>query len=358
MNVALLVTVLVLLISWTSKAVPTSRITVIPNPVTKSSDGNDDNSNISYTNPNLRGSLVESMIRKTSFSNTNRLLIVAGLEGTGHHAFTTMFDVCINVTISNVTSTKGRCRPVPELTSTLMFNNATRRVGLFFANDAANAGIYLKTIKKMMASLNKPTDNDNNIPTLYIIGIDHPTTSGMLSYPNFGDPQKTLNHPDIAVLARIAELVNLDFRVVVLQRSADSILMSTQNRRFGGPREGRILSDSAAALYSQLKLLDPRFFYCIQYHDLSTLSDDKKRELIDFTHPIVIQSLLPQMLKLVHSKPQITTSHDFINNMKNRSQNKNNQDYYSEMKKYITGNYDLHGVAARLQLIDNLCIRN
>ena len=85
---------------------------------------------------------------------------------------------------------------------------------------------------------------------------------------------------------------------------------------------------------------------------------NKKREFIDFTHPVVLQSLLPQMIKIVHSKPEITASRDFMNNMKNRSQNNNNLDYYNEMRKYITGNYDLHGVAARLKQIDNLCSKN
>ena len=329
-------------------------------------DANDtiDLDQIYVTNPNLRGSssngaLVESRIQKKSFSNRNRLLIVAGLEGTGHHALTTMFDVCINATTINSSSSsssmKGRCLPLPELTNALMFNNKTARHGLFFSNDASKAGSYLRAIKQIMMKLN--TDKQNT-STLYILGCDHPTTSGMLSYPNFGNPQKSLNHPDVAVLARLAELAHIDFRIIVLQRSADNILLSTQSRRFGGPKEGRTLSDNAASLYSQLKLLDSKFFHCIQYHELSILNDEKKKELIEFTHPI-IQSILPKMLKTIQSKNDITTGQDFIKIINNRSSNNNNnQNYYNNIRKYITNNYDVHGIATRLQLIDNLCSKH
>lgn len=356
----ILLLLLITLVVWTS------RISVIPNsiPTEKPNDNitinyinelnsNNNNNTIDYTNPNLRGSaFVESKIRKTSFSNKNRLIIIAGLEGTGHHALTTMFDICINITTPINSSYIGRCLPVPELSNTLMFNNITTRNGLFFSNDAKKAGVYLRKVKEIMASLNIKKEHDN-LPTLYILGCDHPTTSGMLSYPNFGDPQKSLNHPDVAVLARLAELVKIDFRIIVLQRSADNILMSTKNRRFGGPKEGRTLSDNAAALYSQLKLLDPKFFHCIQYQELSVLSENKKNELIDFTHPL-LQSILPQMLETVRYKSEITTSHNFIKTMNNRSHN-NNQNYFNEMRTYIKTNYDVHSIAARLQLIDNLC---
>jgi len=373
--IALVITVMTSRISVKPNANPTRQpindITIDYLNTNNTNDANDLDQ-IYVTNPNLRGStgssgaLVESRIQKKSFSNRNRLLIVAGLEGTGHHALTTMFDVCINATTINSSSSssssssmKGRCLPLPELTNALMFNNATARHGLFFSNDASKAGSYLRAIKQIMMKLN--TDQQNTA-TLYILGCDHPTTSGMLSYPNFGNPQKSLNHPDVAVLARLAELAHIDFRIIVLQRSADNILISTQNRRFGGPKEGRTLSDNAASLYSQLKLLDSKFFHCIQYHELSILNDEKKKELIEFTHPL-IQSILPKMLETIHSKNDITTAQDFIKIMNNRSNNNhnndhnNNQNYYN-MRKYITNNYDVHGIATRLQLIDNLCSKH
>lgn len=372
-NFFLILVFLTLLYGNQSTTNTTSRIVVKdnPNPNLKSKDKdisidyiqssntNEENNNeLDYIKSISHRSLVESIIRKNSFSSNKRLLMFAGLEGVGHHAISNMFDVCINVTnnISIINNNyniviNGKCLPVPELTTTLMFANTTNRSGLFFATDASKAGIYVKTIKNIMTSLNNQKEN-NNLSSLYIIGNDHPTTSGMLSYPNFGDPHKPLNHPDISVIARLAELVGLDFRIIVLQRSADEILMSTKNRRFGGPKEGRILSDNAAALYSQLKLLDPKFFHCVNYHDLSSFNGNKRKDFIEFTHPF-IETILPKMLETIHSKPEIRTSHDFIQKMNNRSNL--HQDSIMEMRQYLTNNYDVHNVAVRLQLISNIC---
>ena len=318
---------------------------------------NTNNNESGYKHKNA-GSLVESIIKKNSFSSTKRLLMFAGLEGVGHHAVTNMFDVCINITnnINNNSNNNivinGKCIPVPELTSALMFKNASKISGLFFSSDALRAGLHLRNIKNLMTSIYKKKE-DNTSSSLYIIGNDHPTTSGMLSYPNYGDPHKALNHPDVSVIARLAELVGLDFRIIVLQRSADEILTSTtKNRRFGGPKEGRILSDNAASLYAQLKLLDSKFFHCLNYHDLNSLSDNKSRDFIEFTHPF-IKSLLPKMLETVHTKSQVRNSSDFIDKINNR--NISDLGSMTEIKQYLIRNYDLHSIAVRLDLINSIC---
>jgi hypothetical protein len=76
----------------------------------------------------------------------------------------------------------------------------------------------------------------------------------MLSYPNLNTEDKALNHPDVFALAVMAEKVGIDFRVLVLQRDAASILWSTEKRHFGDVQEPKILIDNAAALYSQVSL--------------------------------------------------------------------------------------------------------
>jgi hypothetical protein len=131
----------------------TTRIIVKQNPnrIIKSEDITIDYTNNYDNNDNLHDILVESMIRKKSFSSNKRLLMFAGLEGVGHHAMSTMFNVCINITnnITNINDNivvNGKCLPVPELTTALMCANTTKRSGLFFANDASKAGLYLKTI--------------------------------------------------------------------------------------------------------------------------------------------------------------------------------------------------------------------
>ncbi len=43
-------------------------------------------------------------------------------------------------------------------------------------------------------------------------GLGFVTGSGMLSYPNYNGRQKSLDHPDIAILAALAEAVGIDLR--------------------------------------------------------------------------------------------------------------------------------------------------
>lgn len=82
---------------------------------------------------------------------------------------------------------------------------------------------------------------------------------------NHGGPDKALHTPDVRVLASLAEEAGLDFRVIVLVRSADEILRSTvYHRHFGTEaREATILAASAALLAGQLQLMDPHFFVCV-----------------------------------------------------------------------------------------------
>ena len=68
---------------------------------------------------------------------------------------------------------------------------------------------------------------------MYDIGLSFVHGSGMFSYPNFNAQNKTLNHPDIILLAMIAELSHIDLRVIILQRKALSILSSTNHRLIG-----------------------------------------------------------------------------------------------------------------------------
>lgn len=92
-----------------------------------------------------------------------------------------------------------------------------------------------------------------------------------MSYPNFGGWDKPIHNPDVRLLAKIAEEARLDFRVIVLMRTADEILRSTVfHRRFGPEqRQATILALSGSALAAQLRLLDPRFFVCVNSSGLS-----------------------------------------------------------------------------------------
>ena len=53
--------------------------------------------------------------------------------------------------------------------------------------------------------------------------------SGQLSYPNFGPDRadRSLSHPDVYLLARVAEAAAVDFRVLVVLRGAQELLVGT-----------------------------------------------------------------------------------------------------------------------------------
>ena len=124
---------------------------------------------------------------------------------------------------------------------------------------------------------------------------------GMLSYPNGPSPHKTLDRPDMFVLAALAETASLDIRFLVILRSAEAALHSTMDNRHFGSMEPQILVSNAEAMYAQMQQLSSAFYKCVNYEDLvyTGLNTAQKHTLIDFLHPAVIShnsSLLDAML--------------------------------------------------------------
>lgn len=219
-----------------------------------------------------------------------------------------MMSVCMRV------GGKSKCVADNLLDSVLSYtHNSKEQLGLFFSEDAQRAGVLLAAVEASMRNISTHAENAANSGNnrLYLLGLGYSDGVGMLSYPNFGGPSKSLNHPDAFLLATMAERVGLDLRVLVLQRSAAEILRSTAKRNFGGPEESRILVDNAAALYSQLHLLDQKFIHCIDYGDLLQLKvnstfpsvKSKREQLEQFLHPAVVPPLMDQMLQKVSSSP-------------------------------------------------------
>lgn len=80
------------------------------------------------------------------------------------------------------------------------------------------------------------------------------------SYPTLGGDKKQLQHPDLHLIAKLAEEAGVDLRVLVLTRNPYAIAKSTtENRLFGGGfnEEIEMLTENAAAITSQLNLIDP-----------------------------------------------------------------------------------------------------
>ena len=188
------------------------------------------------------------------------------------------------------------CSPDRDLTLNLMHEDG-KKGGLFYAEAAGISRQVIPSILNRMEFLAK-----KNKSHLYFLGLGKIAHAGMLSYPNFGGPNKDLNHPDAYSLAMLAELQGLDFRVLVLQRDPRDIIASVKRRNFGGSSEIRILTQSADALYTQLALISPSFYRCVQYAHLNTMNERQKHDLSNFLHPEVIPDVLNAMVGRLHYK--------------------------------------------------------
>jgi hypothetical protein len=216
-----------------------------------------------------------------------RLIFVAGLEGTGHHAWNAVFEQCVS---------SGECAVATNLTQALMQFDPVKKVvhGLFGADDAHVNSIQLYDVYQQMQSLAALSDS-----RAYLVGLCFVHRAAMLSYPNYNGVNKALDHPDLHILATLAEMAGVDFRVIVLQRSAREILSSTTSRDIGGSNEPKILIDNAAAIYTQMLLVDPAFYHCVQYRELGSLSQRQKHSLAAFIHPALSVPTIDRMLSAV-----------------------------------------------------------
>jgi len=218
----------------------------------------------------------EGRVAKSVFSHTKRLLFVAGLEGSGHHGWNEIFHVCIST---------EKCFEDRRISRALFRRQNGTSYGVFTAESVGESGRDLVATYDGLKAFKQVA-----IDGLYIL-----RGAGELSYPNFGGKHKSMNHPDVSMLAVLADSIGIDFRIIVLQRSAAGILASTSRRDFGEQQEPRILLDNSAALYSQLRALDPKFFNCVEFEQMRNLTSSQQEALASFLHPS-IKPILPKML--------------------------------------------------------------
>mmetsp|Transcript_21987 Transcript_21987/g.31583 ORF Transcript_21987/g.31583 Transcript_21987/m.31583 type:complete len:323 (-) Transcript_21987:225-1193(-) len=227
-------------------------------------------------------------VKKTIYNSKTRVMFVAGLEGTGHHGLSEMFRACNKLPSSICTPNSKiayNMEQCPE--GILVEHQQTAEVdckGLFSGNDAPSAYKYITGIVNELKRI-KSTDTTVR---LHVVGLQlgqEYSKYAMLSYPNFNFDSKALSHPDVFVMAKLAESAGIDFRIIVMLRGSEAILVSTISRGFGFNQEPMVLVDNAAVLYSQLKLIDRRFFFCLEYEKIPTLTKKEKDELRMFLHP-------------------------------------------------------------------------
>lgn len=242
-------------------------------------------------------------LRKTVYSTEKRLVFVAGLEGTGHHTLKTAFAPCFSF---------GVCQPINNLTNAFFRLNVSRAQlhGLFSTFDMDKTEHFLQeALHALHAFITapSPTTATATAPTVAIIGLESTYSAGMMSYPNYGLPEKVFHHPDLFIIALLAESMGVDFRIIVLQRNAQAILHSTQRRGFGGKLEARILIENAGSMYAELDALDPQFYRCVHHEQLSQLNHTQQDVLTDFILPALSPHMSTMLNKAVANKREVSS---------------------------------------------------
>ena len=254
-----------------------------------------------------------------------------------------------------------KCEPLPSLTHLLMhFEHDSHLLrGLFGTEDMPHS--FWRDVfatYEYLLQLSSGNVDEEEEGVLYILGLGFTPHSGMMSYPNYNGVHKALDYPDIHVLAALCELTNIDLRVLVLQRHPASILQSTERRAIGGGIEPKVLQANAAVMYTQLRQIDPRFIYCIQFESLASLSTHEVHRLGSFLHPILLMNdTITNMLSMVnYSKSMSSSSRSSSSSSSSSSRRSSVAKVNMTTANHLNKQYQAWMLLSNLHLIDELCL--
>ena len=231
------------------------------------------------------------ILRKKAVSNKARLLVLAGLEGSGQTSWHSMMQVC---------RAQGKCHPNPSFDELFIDQKSGSLQGLFAEH---YYHLALRNCQKVFDAMNKISSSSNS--TLQMLGMDDSFDANKMAYPSYTGAFKPMDRPDVHTLALLAELAGLDLRIVVLQRSARDVILPRLHRKFSSPK---ILIDNAAALYQQLSMLHPDFFYCVDYDSMTTMTPEDRQHLLDFIHPVQLAGMGEKMFSVIPNAIDATLS--------------------------------------------------
>lgn len=273
-------------------------------------------------------------LKKSSFSGRMRLLYVVGLENAGHHEISIMLDQCSK-------QKPAACEVALSLSAKLLSYDSSHKAlrGFFNSFDDVKSPEWMSAIHNTLMHMKNRTGTH-----LYYIGFSTSAANQEIkksylfsTYPKFPVRTKAVEIPDVYQIAAMAEQAAIDFRVLILQRDASRILKSID--KTGNTEDPRILSVQAGLLYSQLALLDRKFFYCLQVDILEgNQVPSIKGQLQNFLNPKTISdSVLDDML----SEAGIAKTSKGVHNAKTAN---------SKWEEYFIAQLD-----SKLSLINGLC---
>jgi len=229
---------------------------------------------------------VDGRINKTVISSKVRLVFFIGMEGSGHHYFTSSFENMFKEDHPNVVYLDECELKTSYYLTTSMTGSPSKYTESY---EEAREGM------RRLALKGEKISNSGGIALIQGGSCPMP----QMSYPTMGGMEKVNQYIDIRMLAEVAEAEGVDLRVVYLKRSAEEIVIAdTQHRMFqnGLGRDSnnssveelfmhymRILFTDIGAMHSGMDELSPDFFVC---HDFDKLGDpDQMSRIADFISP-------------------------------------------------------------------------
>ena len=192
-------------------------------------------------------------VTKKVVSSNVRFVFFAGLEGTGHHFWQELLK---RLSISHSADLSQE-----------LFNR--QHGSLFSSTDERVREDLAEHVVELMSETQKNLSSvpGCNVVALNVGGTTYP--SGMMSYPNFGGPDRLIQNPDMFTLAKLAEAAGIDLRIVLLTRHPASLVRSELARSYEKDltHAVRKVSMTMALLSEQLDLLDPAYVTCWTYED-------------------------------------------------------------------------------------------
>lgn len=219
------------------------------------------------------------MVVKRAYSSL-RFVFFAGLEGTGHHRWAALWQ---------------QMHALPQLYNyTLTYKNTSYGAASWASSQRSGIHLYhtmrddkaptlLQDIRGVQRSL---VQMSRRAPVQSLFWLN--AAGDMMSFPGYFGARRVYQHPDLILLARIAESVGADLRIVVMLRDPAELWESSSRRFFKTEEERRLnirlynlMLDN---LLATLVMLDPRFIACEHVDEPEHGTEEGLLPLMSFLH--------------------------------------------------------------------------
>eukprot|EP00633_Aureoumbra_lagunensis_P002330 CAMPEP_0197297752 /NCGR_PEP_ID=MMETSP0890-20130614/41912_1 /TAXON_ID=44058 ORGANISM="Aureoumbra lagunensis, Strain CCMP1510" /NCGR_SAMPLE_ID=MMETSP0890 /ASSEMBLY_ACC=CAM_ASM_000533 /LENGTH=377 /DNA_ID=CAMNT_0042775093 /DNA_START=76 /DNA_END=1209 /DNA_ORIENTATION=+ len=256
-------------------------------------------------------------IRKESTTPTEedrmiRYVFVAGIEGTGHHWYKSLFQVCGN-----------ECQPTKvgplawqQAAAVFLSKMDTEQVASRLAAQAAEAELARPKAPILYALNVLGGLNDAAMDSIKKVGASLAWTQGegMMSYPNWwSSPNKAVQMPDItkiahALTAAAAKSINQpQLKIILTTRNPHSIVKSVCEKRNFGREAGGCATEiamlvlGANALTSQIHTLPPAPKSRCMHFELESMQQAKPEAIDKLAHYLGFHNSLVQFRSFASS---------------------------------------------------------